>query len=482
MMHAILQYLPIIPEVITLTVVLLLLILGSFVKNALNSVYVVCQLTLILLMVVTMHAANVFLDPQTFFFGAFQWDHLAVLLKLFTYITVFFCFMFSRQYNNEHDILQVEFYVLAMLSMLGMMVLISSADLLSMYLGLELLSLPIYAMVAIKRAKERCIEAALKYFVIGALASGFLLYGISFIFGLSHSIQFSVIATAMAGLSVSQAVLATFALVFIIAGIAFKLGAAPFHMWVPDVYDGAPNCITLFLSTAPKLAAFALLARLLEYALPALAVHWQLILIVLAMLSIAIGNLTAIVQTNIKRMLAYSSIAHTGYLLLGFCAATSRGYSASLFYMVTYVLTTVGAFGLLTLLSSQGKEVTSIDDLKGLNEREPWLAFMMLLVLFSLAGVPPLVGFVAKLGVLEALISSPAHLVWLAVYAIVFAIVGAYYYIRVVKVMYFAEDSISDKPIFFSGDNYIAMTLSGVAMLLLGIFPGLLFSLCRWAF
>jgi len=479
MLDLIYKNLPVMPEIWVLTMACVILLTGVFFKKQPYLIYILAQLTVIASAWVTMFAYSHTRTVSYFFHDSFIWDHLAIVMKSFTYVVVFFCFMFVKEYNEEHDIPTHEFYVLSLLSMLGMMVLISAANLLTLYLGLELMSLPIYAMVALKRYKLRCLEAAVKYFVIGALASGLLLYGFSLLFGISGSLQLHDIASRLANLSSHQSLLAVCAMVFVIAGVAFKLGAVPFHMWVPDVYDGAPNSVTLFLSSAPKLAAFVLLTRLLLSSLLKYSILWHEMLIVIAVLSIVLGNLSAIVQVNIKRMLAYSSIAHIGYMLLGFCAANQRGYSSAMFYILNYVFMSVAAFGLLTAISRRGVEVTDIKDLAGMNERNPWLAFMMLLVLFSLAGVPPLVGFIAKIGVLEALIQ--AHLVWLAVLAIIFAIVGVYYYINVVKVMYFSEVE-SPQRFYVSAESNIAISITGIALLLLGVFPGALFGVCRLLF
>jgi NADH-quinone oxidoreductase subunit N len=472
-------YLPVMPECLCLIAALTILILGAFFPKAKTAIHVLTQLTLVALVWLTWHISRVVPLPSVLFHQSFILDRLAVVLKLFTYLSVFVCLLFTRQYNEKHNILQHEFYVLILLSVLGMMVLISGENLITIYLGLELMSLPIYAMVALQRSKERCLEAAMKYFVIGAVASGLLLYGLSFFFGVAKSIDLGAIVVAMQHLSATQMTMMVFAMIFVIAGVAFKLGAVPFHMWVPDVYDGAPNSITLFLSSVPKLAAFALLARLFLQMMPSLVAYWQPVLIVIAVLSIALGNFAAISQSSLKRMLAYSSIAHMGYMLLGFCAGTSRGFSASLFYLLNYVVMTIGAFGLLVMLSQRAEEITEIKDLAGLNDRQPWLAFMLLLVLFSMAGIPPLVGFIAKVGLFEALIQ--AHLVWLAAVAVVLAIVGAYYYIRVVKVMYF-ESGEKPADVLVSSDGYLAMSFVGVSVLILGIFPGALFSLCRLIF
>lgn len=372
-----------------------------------------------------------------------------------------------------------EFYVLALLAMLGMMILVSANHLLILFLGIELFSLASYAMVALVRNDARCIEAGMKYFLLGAVATAILLYGISLIFGVTHGLNFDAIRQAIPA-GTATPLLLTLGMIFVLAGVAFKLGIAPFHLWVPDVYEGAPTSVTLFISTAPKLAAFAALIRIVSEMLPTLATTWQPILIALAVVSMAIGNIGAIVQSNLKRLLAYSSIAHMGYLLLGLISGTARGYAAAMFYMISYSVMTLAAFGMLILLSRAGLEVENIRDLNGLNQRHPWLAFMMLITTFSLAGVPPLVGFIAKVGVLEALLQ--VHLIWLAVVAILFSVIGAYYYLRIVKVMYF-EDTIAEVTMpKIRPDLMTAMTINGIGILLLGVFPGWLFGLTHFAF
>jgi len=365
------------------------------------------------------------------------------------------------------------------LATVGMMVLVSAANLITLFLSMELMSLPIYAMVALMRSKMRCVEAAMKYFIIGSVASGMLLYGLSLFFGATHSLSLSQVAKAITAIPTDQHFILLFGLVFVVAGIAFKLGAAPFHMWVPDVYDGAPNSVTLLISAAPKLAAFGLATRFLLEAAPGLNIQWQEVLMVIALLSIAIGNIAAIVQNNIKRLLAYSSIAHMGYMLLGLACGTQRGEAAALFYMVTYAITSLGVFGMIILLSRADFDANEIQDFSGLGQRQPWLAFMMLLLMFSLAGIPPLVGFIAKLSILESLIN--VHLVLIAVIAVIFAIVGSYYYIRVVKVMYFEENS-NEKTIHCNGNLILSISLNGLLILLLGIFPGQLLALCQFIF
>ena len=408
----------------------------------------------------------------------FVLDLMAATLKVSVCVIVFFVFLYSHGYNEDRTI-PSEYYVLGLLSTLGMMILISGHNLLPIYLGMELFSLPIYAMAALERRQGRCIEAAMKYFIIGALASALLLYGLSLVFGMTQSLDINVIASRIMMLHGGGINILMIALVFIFAGIGFKFGAVPFHMWVPDVYEGTSTSVTLFISTAPKIAAFALVIRLVTEALPELKAISQELFITLSVFSIALGNVVAIVQKNLKRMFAYSSIAHIGYVFLGFSAMTARGDAAALFYVLTYAVTTLAAFGLLVLLSRAGFEMEKMDDLAGLSARNPWLAFVMLMALFSMAGIPPFVGFIAKVGLLEALVA--AHLVWLAVLALVFAIIGSYYYLRVVRVMYFEEPQ-NRTPLPCTISNKLAMSVNGLAVLLLGLFPGALFVLCQRIF
>ncbi len=471
-------FIPAGPEIFVLTMACIILLIDLFCRTKFNIAYYLVQLTLLIAAGLTWSQWS--LAPVVTFHDTFVLDKFAIVLKLVVYFLNFFVFWYSRQYTDDRNMLRGEYYVLGLLSTLGMMVLISAHNFLTLYLGLELLSLPIYVMIALRRDQGPCIEAALKYFVFGALASGMLLYGISMIFGATHSLDIQQVAHAIDHITVSHNLILIFGLVFMLVGIVFKLGAAPFHMWVPDVYEGAPNSVTLFLSTAPKVAAFALAIRLLVQAMPELHGQWQQVLIVVSILSMAIGNLVAIVQTNIKRMLGYSSIAQMGYMLLGLLSVTKAGYAAAMFYSISYAIMTLGAFGLLVLMSGVGFECENIADFAGLNDRHPWLAFMMLLLMFSMAGIPPIVGFVAKLGVLESLIS--VHLVWLAVLALLFAIIGAFYYLRVVKVMYFDAPHPQMNSVSCGKGVGTAITINGLLVLLLGILPGFLFTICHQVF
>lgn len=472
------NFIPAIPELVVFSLGTLALLVQAFWGQKRSIItYGFVQFTILMTGFLLLGYLN---EPTVLTFDSmFILDKLAVILKLFIVLAVFLCFVYSRIYLADNDMPRGEYYILGLFAMLGMMVLVSSHHFLSLYLGVELMSLPVYAMVAMKRESGLAAEAAMKYFIIGAMASGMLLYGISMIFGATSSLEFGAVAQNIANTTSGQQLILVFGLVFVMVGIAFKLGAVPFHMWLPDVYQGAPNAVTLFIASAPKIAALGMVLRLLVGAMPSLHGQWQQILIAMAILSMGVGNFAAIAQANIKRMLAYSSIAHMGYMILGVIAVNNQGYAASTFYIITYSLMTLGAFGLLVLMSRAGYEVENIADFKGLNTRNPWLAFVMLIMMFSMAGVPPMVGFWAKVGVLKALVQ--ADLVWLAALALLFAIVGAYYYIRVVKVMYFEEpDNV--KPYDISNPMQLVIGVNGFAVLALGLFPSWLFTLCASAF
>ncbi|MGD9943993.1 MAG: NADH-quinone oxidoreductase subunit NuoN [Burkholderiaceae bacterium] len=409
-------------------------------------------------------------------------DSLAHLLKLCSIAALAVTLIYAEQYVRDRGMARGEFYALALLSLLGNMVMISANHLLIVYLGLELMSLSLYALAALRRDAPASSEAAIKYFVLGALASGFLLYGMSMIYGGAGSLDLTQIAARFADGQVNRMVF-TFGVVFIVAGLAFKFGAVPFHMWVPDVYHGTPTAATLLIAGAPKLAAFAIAFRVLVEALIGVAADWQQMLTVLAVASLAVGNIVAIAQSNFKRMLAYSTISQVGFVLLGLLAGVVDGsaenaadaYGASLFYVLTYVLTTLGTFGLIQLLARQGFEAENIDDLKGLNRRSPWMALVMMIMMLSLAGLPPLVGFYAKLMVLKAVID--AGQIWLAVVAVLFSLIGAFYYLRVVKAMYF-DPVVDDAPLAPPVGARATMAVNGGLVLLLGIVPGPLMALC----
>jgi NADH-quinone oxidoreductase subunit N len=408
---------------------------------------------------------------------------LAALAALAMMVTM----AYAQPYLGSRDMLKGEFFTLSLFAYLGISVMVSANNFLVIYLGLELMSLSLYALTAMRRDHAVATEAAMKYFVLGALASGFLLYGLSMMYGATGSLDLAEVFKAIGTGRINKEVL-TFGIVFVVAGLAFKLGVVPFHMWVPDVYQGAPTPVTLLIGGAPKLAAFAITMRLLVDGMLGLAVDWQQMFIVLAVASLVVGNLAAIAQTNLKRMLAYSTIAQMGFVLLGMSAGVVGGnalsagnaYSSSMFYVVSYVLTTLGTFGLIMFLSRQGFESEDIADLAGLAQRSPWLAGVMAVFMFSLAGVPPLVGFYAKLAVLQALVSTNvAGYIWLAVIAVVLSLVGAYYYLRVVKVMYFDEPVGTPAAIERSPGISLLLALNGAAVLGFGLLPGGLMNLCR---
>ena len=413
-------------------------------------------------------------------------DPMGHLLAFFACIAMMMTVAYAGPYLGSRDMLKGEFFVLSLFVLLGILVMLSANNFLVIYLGLELMSLSLYALVALRRDHAVSTEAAMKYFVLGALASGFLLYGLSMMYGATRSLEIGEVFNAIGRGQINASVL-TFGVVFIVAGLAFKLGVVPFHMWVPDVYQGAPTAVTLMIAGAPKLAAFGITIRILVEGLLGLAVDWQQMLIVLAVASLALGNLAAIAQTNLKRMLAYSSISQMGFMLLALAAGVVSGntlsagnaYSSAMFYMVAYVLTTLGSFGLVMYLARQGFECEEIGDLAGLNQRAPWLAGVMAVFMFSLAGVPPLVGFYAKLAVLQALITTnlPSH-IGLAVIAVMLSLVGAFYYLRVVKVMYF--DAPTDAtPVSSQPGVSILLAANGLAVLLFGLLPGGLMAMCR---
>ncbi len=411
------------------------------------------------------------------FAGSYILDPLARVLKLFTLLIVASAFVYAFGYLRERDLLKGEYYLLGLFATLGMFVMISAYSLLTMYLGLELLSLALYAMVAFDRDSPVAAEAAMKFFVLGAIASGILLYGMSILYGITGSLQLNEIGAALAGAEArTPAVMLGTA--FVLVGVVFKFGAVPFHNWVPDVYHGAPTSTTLFVGTAPKLAAFAMLFRLLDTGLGAEAVAWQPMLQILAVLSLALGNVVAIAQTNIKRMLAYSAIAHVGFILLGFSTGTPEGLQAALFYTIVYAIMAGGAFGVVILMSHRGFESEELSDFKGLNERSRWYAGMMLLFMVSMVGIPPFIGFFAKLNVLSALVGADETL--LAVIAVLLSVVGAFYYLRVIRLMYF--DEADDKsPLQASIDVRLLVSANGLAMLLLGVFANPLLAICAAA-
>jgi NADH-quinone oxidoreductase subunit N len=472
-------------EIFMLVMACLILMLDLFVKDKKRTLtFVATQLTLVGAAVVTFATTSG--DIGYTFSNMYVGDLLSDLLKLLLYLTVIVVLFYSRGYILEREqMARGEYYTLALFATLGMMVMISANHFLTVYLGLELLSLSLYAMVAMNRDSVPATEAAMKYFVLGALASGLLLYGMSMIYGATGTLEITGVAERLYAGQADRTIL-VFGLVFLVSGIAFKLGVVPFHMWIPDVYHGAPTAVTLFIATAPKLAAFAIVVRMLVNGLIVLAQDWQAMLILLAVLSMAIGNIAAIAQTNLKRMLAYSAISHMGFMLLGLVTGVVGGdarfalnsYSSSMFYVITYVLTSAGTFGMILLLARGGLESDELDDLKGLNKRSPWFAAMMMMMMFSMAGVPFFVGFFAKFSVLQAVVA--AGYLWLAIVAVFFSLIGCFYYLRVVKLMYFDQPACST-PIEAPLDMKLLLSANGLAVALLGIFPQALMSLCAFA-
>lgn len=467
------------PEIFLLCMVCIILTVDVLLSEQYKIVtYLLVQLTLVAVFFVTLPQFKGYQQPLVTFNGNYVVDDLAVISKLLIYLFSFFAFLYARAYIKERQVALSEYYILGLLAVLGMSVMASAYSFLTIFLGLELLSLVLYAMVAMFKKSEFAPEAAIKYFVLGSLATGLMLYGMSILYGITGQVQISMIAQILQN---QQGILPIVGLIFVLSGIVFKFGAVPFHMWVPDVYQGASTPTTLFIASAPKIAAFAITVRALVQAMPSLAINWEHILIVISILSMFIGNTLAIAQYNIKRLLAYSSIGHIGYTLLGIIAGpnSTQGYSAAMFYISTYVIVAAGAFAIITILSRNGFEFDKLTDYRGLNARSPWLAFMMLLILFSMAGVPPTVGFFAKLGLLEAIVQ--ADLIWLAVLALIFALIGAYYYLRVVMLMYFeepAEGAMNEK-IVLAPDMLVAISINGLAALILGILPSYFIDICR---
>jgi NADH-quinone oxidoreductase subunit N len=481
-----LDLLEILPELLLLVVACLILLVTPFLKETsvndedvfftprgASVAYQFAQMTLLVLAIG--FASRVGDLPQSIMNGLYNVDPFSNVLKCASSIAVMITLIYSKQYLIDRDLFRTDYIALVLLALLGQFVMISGSNMLTLYLGLELLALSTYTLTAMRPNFPRGIEAGMKYFILGALSSGFLLYGMSMIYGATGSLALDDVLRVTNNDAVMRLVLA-FGIVFLLAGLAFKLGAAPFHMWVPDVYHGAPTSVTLLIGGAPKIADFAITFKLLVTGLQTLQADWQPIIILLAVASLVIGNLTAIAQTNIKRMLAYSTISHMGFMLLGFLSVfDEHAYSSAFFYAITYVMTTLGTFGLLMILSRKGFECETIEDLKGLNRRNPLLALIMLLLMFSLAGIPPTVGFIAKLSILEAMID--AGYVGLAIFAVIASLIGAFYYLRVVKTMYFEEPTDLIK---IEGQGFAKgiLTLNGLIILLAGIFPAYLTTLC----
>lgn len=481
---------PAITEIFLVSAIMLILVISLFVKEQYSPVsHVLSLLVLGVCAALSLNSLDAGLMTNTFG-NMYVADPLANLLKLAACISTAITLIYSRQYTSDRGMLSGslsgEFYVLALLTLLGQMIMISGNNFLIIYLGLEMMSLSLYALVALRRDHVASTEASMKYFILGALASGFMLYGISMLYGATGTLDLSRVATATADGSANKTIL-VFGLVFLVAGLAFKLGTAPFHMWVPDVYQGAPTSVTLLLGAAPKLAAFAICIRFLVEGLGALVADWQQMLTVMAVVSIAVGNITAIAQTNIKRMLAYSTISQMGFMLLGLLSgfyagapadAATNAYSSALFYALTYVFTTLGTFGVVMLLARQGFEADNLEDYKGLNQRNPWFAAVMMMLLLSLAGLPPMVGFYAKLSVLQAVFATGQ--IWLALFAVLFSLIGAYYYLRIVKLMYF-DEAVDKHALVINRSMGLTLSANGLAVLVVGLWPGALMALCTYS-
>ena len=470
-------------EIFVLAMTCLTMIVDLFVKDTKRTAtFVLTQLTLVGAAFITLSLSSG--EILYTFSNMYVSDLMADVLKLLLYLTVMVVLFYSRGYLQDRpQLAKGEYYTLTLFATLGMMVMISASHFLTVYIGVELLSLSLYAMVALNRDSVSATEAAMKYFVLGALASGLLLYGMSMIYGATGSLDIAVVAESLFAGQANRAILGL-GVVFLVCGIGFKLGVVPFHMWIPDVYHGAPTSVALFIGSAPKLAAFAITIRVLVSGLLVAASDWQSMLLILSVLSMAVGNFAAIAQTNLKRMLAYSAITHMGFMLLGMASGIAGGgtrvelfnaYSASMFYVITYVLTSVGAFGMILLLARAGFESDEIKDFAGLNKRNPWFAAVMMMMMFSMAGIPFFVGFFAKFSVLVSVVAA-GHL-WLAIAAVLFSLVGAFYYLRVVKLMYFDLPE-STMPIRAPMNVKTLISANGMAVALLGIFPNYLMSLC----
>ena len=464
------------PELFVLSMAMIILLADLFIKPANRIIlFVLAQITLLGAAFITIatHTPSV----TYAFSGMFVDDPFADVTKLMIYLSTSLMLVYTRQYITLRGMYRGEFYALVLFAMAGMMVMVSGQHFLTLYMGLELLSLCLYALVALDRDNARATEAAMKYFVLGALASGMLLYGISMMYGATGSLNISEVASALLNGSQDKPVL-VLGTVFIVAGLAFKLGAVPFQMWVPDVYEGSPTAITLFIGSVTKLAAFAFVIRILAQGLFVLAIDWQGMLMIMAVLSIIIGNITAIAQTNLKRMFAYSTISHVGFLLFGLMSASLNGYISSMFYIVAYALMSLAGFGMILLLSRKGFEAEELVDLKGLNQRSPWFAFLMLITMFSMAGVPPTLGFYAKFAVLQAALQ--AGFLWLVVFAVLMAVIGAFYYLRIVKLMYFDEPT-DHSPIINPPEMNMLLSVNALGLLFLGIMPQRLMDICAYA-
>ena len=456
----------ILPEVFVLSMAMIVLMTDLFIKPSSRwIIFALSQLTLLGGAYLTSQHFNH--ETQFAFSNMFVRDGLADLLKMMSYIGTSLIFFYSRSYMKDRDLYRGEYFSLVLFALLGMMIMISSHNMLLVYMGLELLSLCLYSLTALDRDNQKATESAIKYFVLGALASGLLLYGMSMIYGATSSLDLSVIAAALLNHPMDHAIL-VLGLVFMVAGLAFKLGAVPFQMWVPDVYEGSPSSIAMLISSVPKLAAFAITVRLLGDGLQSMMVDWKQMMLIMAILSIGIGNITAIAQTNIKRMYAYSTISHIGFILFGLMSGTLNGYASSLFYVISYMFMTLASFAVLIMMSRKNFDCQTLEDFKGLNKRNSWYAFLMLITMLSMAGIPPTIGFYAKFMVLQAAFDT--GFAGFVVYAVLMALVGMFYYIRIVKLMYFDEPKLKNNietPI----DMKWILSANALALLVIGLVP-----------
>ena len=462
------------PELFLLSAISIILLFDLFASERLKPLtYYLTQLALI---ITGWLAFDLIGESATIFSGTFVLDTMGSTFKVFIMGFAIIALVYTRHYLKVHELLRNEYFILALMSILGMMVMVSGHSLLTLYMGLEIMSLSLYALIASARDRSVAIEAALKYFVLGAIASGLLLYGMSMIYGITGSLDIAQISNfaRASTLASQQTLILNFGLVFLVIGVAFKLGAVPFHMWVPDVYQGSPTSVTMFLSTVPKIAAIALLIRLLIDGLGDLQHYWSDLLMIIAVLSIALGSLVALMQSNIKRMLAYSTISHIGFVLLGFVTGVVEGYGAAVFYVLVYILMSLAAFGSIIALNKSGFEADQISDYQGLSKHSPWFALIILVVMLSMAGVPPFIGFYSKLFILQQVIAE--GYVILAVIAVVFAVISAYYYLKIIKAMYFDD---ADKEITVSAplDMRVVLSINGILILLVGLMPSFWMSL-----
>ncbi len=463
------------PEIFLLSSIVIVLIIDLFLTSKFRqATYYLTQLSL---MVTGILSFNLIGHPETVIFSnSFILDNMASVFKVFITGSSMVAMVYTRHYLLQHSLYRGEYFVLVMLAALGMMVMVSGYSMLTLYMGLEILSLSLYTLIAIARNRSIAVEAALKYFVLGAIASGLLLYGISMVYGISGSINISDISAFAHDPSINSrdTLILNFGLVFLVIGIAFKLGAVPFHMWVPDVYEGAPTSVTMFLSTVPKIAALAMLVRILVDGLGSMHDYWSDLFLALSLLSISVGSVVALMQTNIKRMLAYSTISHVGFIMLGFVTGAVSGYGAAIFYVLVYVLMSLAAFGVIIILNNKGYEADQISDYKGLSKNSPWFALVMLIVMLSMAGVPPFIGFYSKFSILQEVVS--AGFITVAIIAVVFAVISAYYYLKIIKFMYF-DESDKDETISAPMDIKLILSINGSLILVVGLFPDMLMNI-----